>query len=288
MLEKTDKPMIVHANKIGPIYNNDFDKTYNRYGFTSEEFHKNFHLKSNNHHNLLDSGQINLSSKITSQIRSINQSLSNANQGLSLLQTASGGLSQIQTILTRMTQLSEQSQNGSFTESDRVIMNNTFQSLNAEINIISSQSQFNRLNILDGTLANGASLQVGTSGINADTFSFSIPNCSSQSLSIDNLSINNVDNAINSQAALSTASSTVNATQTSLSSYELSLSAEMNMIQSSLKVLYGTIKQITDKDEAQQIVDKSYRLILKNGNKALKAQSHHASAYLLDLFPKSY
>src|SRR5579864_4395006 len=101
-----------------------------------------------------------ISQGMTSQINGINQASRNANDGVSLAQTASGALQEITNDLQTMRDLAVQSLNASNSATDRTDLDAQFQQLKADINSVSSQTQFNGVNLLDGTFQ-GATFQVG-------------------------------------------------------------------------------------------------------------------------------
>ncbi|HZO23696.1 MAG TPA: flagellin [Steroidobacteraceae bacterium] len=101
-----------------------------------------------------------ISQGMTSQINGINQASRNANDGVSLAQTASGALQEITNDLQTMRDLAVQSLNASNSATDRTDLDAQFQQLKADINSVASQTQFNGVNLLDGTFQ-GATFQVG-------------------------------------------------------------------------------------------------------------------------------
>jgi flagellin len=97
---------------------------------------------------------------MTSQINGLNQAAQNANDGVSLVQTASGALSEVTTDLQTMRDLAVESLNASNSSVDRSDLNAQFQQLVADINSVASNTQFNGVNLLDGTFQ-GATFQIG-------------------------------------------------------------------------------------------------------------------------------
>ena len=100
-----------------------------------------------------DAAGLAISDRMTSQIRGLNQAVRNANDGISLAQTAEGALGEIGTNLQRMRELAIQSANATNSASDRATIDAEVQQLVAEINRVSGQTQFNGLNLLDGSFA---------------------------------------------------------------------------------------------------------------------------------------
>jgi flagellin len=107
-----------------------------------------------------DAAGLAISNRMTSQINGLTQAARNANDGISLAQTAEGAMNEISNNLQRMRDLSVQSANASSTTTDRVSINNEIQQLSAEIQRVAASTSFNGTKLLDGTF-NAQSFQVG-------------------------------------------------------------------------------------------------------------------------------
>lgn len=110
-----------------------------------------------------DAAGLAISNRMTSQINGNTQAARNANDGISLAQTAEGDLNQIGTNLQRMRDLAIQSANGTNSASDRAALNSELQSLGAEIDRVAQNSSFNGVKLLDGTFT-AQNFQVGAGG----------------------------------------------------------------------------------------------------------------------------
>ena len=121
-----------------------------------------------------DAAGLSISERFTSQIRGLNQAARNANDGISLAQTAEGALGASNTILQRIRELAVQSANATNSSSDRAALNQEVSQLTSELNRIAQTTQFNGQNILDGSTAS-ATFQVGANAnqtITATTANF--------------------------------------------------------------------------------------------------------------------
>ena len=107
-----------------------------------------------------DAAGLAISERMTSQIRGLNQAARNANDGISLAQTAEGGLSTMGDLLQRMRELSVQAANGTNSTSDRAQLQAEVLQLTQEVNRVATTTQFNGQNVIDGTLTN-SQFQVG-------------------------------------------------------------------------------------------------------------------------------
>jgi len=126
-----------------------------------------------------DAAGLAISNRQTSQIRGLDRAVSNANDGVSLIQTAEGALDESTNILQRMRELSIQSANGIYSDADRSTLDAEVQQLKSELDRISETTSFNGQNILDGTQGEIA-LQVGAEA--NQTISFSVAAVDTDSL----------------------------------------------------------------------------------------------------------
>ncbi len=107
-----------------------------------------------------DAAGLAISERMTSQIRGLNQAVRNANDGISLAQTAESALAEVGNNLQRMRELAVQSSNGSNTQADRDALQSEFTQLQDEIQRVSEQTKFNGTNLLDGSFQ-GVAFQIG-------------------------------------------------------------------------------------------------------------------------------
>ena len=123
-----------------------------------------------------DAAGLAISDKLTSQIRGLNQAIRNANDGISMLQTAEGATNEITNMLQRMRELAVQSANDTNGLAERSALNVEFDQLRTEINRIAGTTQFNGFNILDGG--------TGTGGLTSGVATFHIGDAGSTSVQV--------------------------------------------------------------------------------------------------------
>ena len=129
-----------------------------------------------------DAAGLAISDRMTSQIRGLNQAARNANDGISLAQTAEGALQESTNILQRIRELAVQSANDTNTSSDRSSLNDEVSQLKAELDRIAETTEFNGKKVIDGTM-NDATFQVGSNAGVSQTISFSIESALAEDLS---------------------------------------------------------------------------------------------------------
>lgn len=126
-----------------------------------------------------DAAGMQIANRLTSQMKGLTVAVKNANDGISMAQTAEGAMQESTNILQRMRELALQSANGSNSDEDRKSLNQEFTALKGEINRISSTTTFGGKNLLDGTMQN-TKFQVGANA--NETISFGVGDLSSAGL----------------------------------------------------------------------------------------------------------
>ena len=130
-----------------------------------------------------DAAGLSISEKMRSQIRGLNKAASNAQDGISLVQVAEGALNETHSILQRMNELATQAANDTNTSVDRTAIKAEIDQLTSEIDRIQSTTQFNSMNLLDGTFSSKAlRLQVGA--MSGQSISVSIAKMSASKLQL--------------------------------------------------------------------------------------------------------
>jgi len=104
-----------------------------------------------------DAAGLSISEKMRGQIRGLNQASTNAQDGISLIQTAEGALNESHSILQRMRELSVQASNGTETDDDREAVQNEIEQLQSELTRISETTEFNTMKLLDGSMGSTGS-----------------------------------------------------------------------------------------------------------------------------------
>lgn len=131
-----------------------------------------------------DAAGLAISTRISSDVTALSQAATNASHGISVLQTADGGASNISDILQRMKSLASQSSSGTVTDTERAYIDAEFQALTEEVDGIASSVRYNGESLLDGTsdFADGVSVMVGSDA--SDTITLSLANLSASALGL--------------------------------------------------------------------------------------------------------
>lgn len=179
-----------------------------------------------------DAAGLSISEKMRSQIRGLNKASSNAEDGISLIQVAEGALNETHSILQRMNELATQAANDTNTTSDREAIQSEITQLTSELDRIYSTTQFNTMNLLDGSFS-GKSLQVGS-------LSGQIIGISIGKMNASNLGVSATKISVSSNATAGTSMSIIQAAITKVSTERSKLGALQNRLEHTINNLDTT------------------------------------------------
>ncbi len=237
-----------------------------------------------------DAAGLAISEKLRAQIRGLQQAERNANDGISVIQTAEGALNEIGNILIRMRELGVQSSSsGSVSNTERSFLQNEFSALQSEITRIANSTQFGGRTLLDGTLSgttNALTFQVGIfNTASVDRISLSIGDATASGLSIQS-SDAAVSTAASAQASLTTidsAISTVSTLRGNLGAAQNRLQSTINNLQASVENLSAANSRIRDVDVAAETAILTRNQVLQQAGIAVLAQANVSSQAALAL-----
>jgi flagellin len=234
-----------------------------------------------------DAAGLAISEKMKSQIRSMSQAERNANDGISLLQTAEGALNENSGILTRMRELSMQSANATLGTAERASIGEEFTQLTEEINRIAEVTQFNGQNLLNGATAD-FSFQVGINSSENDTIKATMVSTKSNAYGVGatDLTALKVDTADNAKAALEKLDTAIQDTSTaraSLGATQNRLQVTVSNLQSANTNLSAANSRIRDVDVAEESANMTKNNILSQAGVAVLAQANQLPSRALSL-----
>ena len=233
-----------------------------------------------------------ISTRLTSQIRGLNQAVRNANDGISLIQTAEGATDQVTNMLQRMRELAVQASNDTNNTQDRSYLNLEFQALTSQIDNIANYTQWNGANVLN----KGVGATAGASGV----FTFQVGANSGQTIAItlDNMTTesgkgllstiagNNVTGTTSSGSALSVIISALDTVSYARSNMGAVISrlqfAGDNLANVSAKAQESR-SRIEDTDYSQATTELAKRNIIQQAAQAMLAQANQAPQIVLQL-----
>lgn len=238
-----------------------------------------------------DAAGLAISEKMRSQINGLNQATRNAQDGISLIQTAEGALNETHSILQRMRELVVQAGNGTNTTQDRANIQAEINQLNSEIDRISNQTQFNTKTLLDGSFQTSTiDFQIGANGnqivsLNINEIHTSVLGTSSLSIAQINVSVVNLSSAsINDDLnAIDAAIQTVSATRGNLGALQNRLEHTINNLGTASENLTAAESRIRDVDMAKEMMEFTKDNILNQAATAMLAQANQQPQTVLQL-----
>ena len=227
-----------------------------------------------------DAAGLSISEKMRGQIRGLNMASKNAQDGISLIQTAEGALDEVHAMLQRMRELAVQSASDTNVTVDRTAINNEVTELKAEIDAISTRSEFNTQKLLDGNFT-GKRIHIGANIGQGITVGISAMNTTG-------LGINGT--TVATQANANTAISTVNAALEKVSAQRSKLGAIQNRLEHTIKNLDNSAEnlqaaesRIRDTDMAKEMSSFTKSNILAQASQAMLAQANQLPQQVLQL-----
>ena len=232
-----------------------------------------------------DAAGLSISEKMRSQIRGLNKASSNAQDGVSLVQTAEGALNETHSILQRMNELATQAANGTNTSVDRSAIRAELDQLTSEINRIQSTTQFNTMNLLDGTFSgtdNKMKLQVGA--LSGQSIDFSIANMCATKIGLQTaLSVSTFTKAGSYMKAVQDAIEVVSKQRSAMGAIQNRLEHTIANLDTTSENTQSAESRIRDTDMASEMVTYSKNNILAQAGQSMLAQANQSTQGVLSL-----
>jgi flagellin len=234
-----------------------------------------------------DAAGLQISDRLTSQVQGLNQAVRNANDAISLSQTAEGALSEVTTSLQRIRTLAVQSQNGINSSADRQALQKEVSALRTEISRIATDTQFGNVNILDGSFS--AKFLVGANAGQTISVNLSSTNLGSISgFSATGLGI--TTNDVSTAAGASSLLSDIDAAISGIGAVRADLGALQNRFQSTIRNLSNISEnlssarsQIRDTDFATETAELTRNQIIQQASVSVLSQANQRPQTALSL-----
>ncbi len=223
-----------------------------------------------------DAAGLAISEKLKAQIKSTNQASRNANDGISMVQTAEGGLDEVSNMLTRLRELSIQASSDTVGDTERGFTNMEYQSLKQEIERISQVTEFNGTKLLAGE-GDKLDFQIG---VNNDDFQDRISydtqmtNASADSLGVGDLSVASKEGAQSSLQSIDSAIEKVSGQRASLGAIQNRLISTNNNLETTTENLSAANSRIRDVDYAKVSAENAKNNILSQAGTSVLAQAN--------------
>ncbi|WP_430386861.1 flagellin [Blastomonas fulva] len=221
-----------------------------------------------------------IATRMTSQIRGLNQAVRNANDGISLAQTAEGGMNEIVNMVQRMRELAVQSASGTLQNTDRTNLQAEVAELILQIGDVASRTNFNGVALLDGT---NATVDVQTGSASGETVAIALTDVDATALGIN-------ATTVATAAGANTALTTIDAALGTLTTAQATLGAAQNRLQATVSSLVNRVtnlsesrSRIQDANFSEESTQLAKAQILSQASTAMLAQANQSQQGVLSL-----
>lgn len=237
-----------------------------------------------------DAAGLSISEKMRGQIRGLDMSSKNAQDGISMIQTAEGALNEVHSILQRMRELAVQASNDTNVTADRAAVGQELAELGKEITRIKDTTQFNEQNLLDGTAgaAGTVTFQVGANNAQTMEVDFTTAGIDLTDIetAVGTLSATNVTDSATATALIATIDTqikTVSSGRSLLGATQNRLEHTISNLNNASENLTAAESRIRDVDMAKEMMNQTKNSILSQAAQAMLAQANQAPQGVLQL-----
>lgn len=230
-----------------------------------------------------DAAGLAIATTMTSQIKGMSQGVRNANDGISLAQTAEGALGEVTNMLQRVRELAVQSSSGTYQQTDRDAMQSEVTALTEQIDDVLSNSKFNNIDLFSTTSGTDVDIDIQTGALSGETITIS-------STAIDGTNIDATALDVTTAALASTtidnvddALADVNATRASLGAGQNRLESAVNNLNDNITNLSDARSRIQDTDYSSETTAMAKAQILSQASTAMIAQANQSQQNVLSL-----
>ena len=227
-----------------------------------------------------DAAGLAISEKMRSTVRGLKRASTNAQDGISVVQIAEGALGEVHSILQRMNELATQAANDANTTIDRTAIQDEIDQLTSEIDRIRSTTQFNTMNLLDGSFT-GKNLQVGS--LSGQKIDIKISNMQASALGLTGLSMTSFGAAGSSMDRIQSAINSVSTQRSYLGALQNRLEHTIANLDTTAENTQAAESRIRDTDMASEMVEYSKNNILAQAGQSMLAQANQSTQGVLSL-----
>ncbi|KAF1705074.1 flagellin domain-containing protein [Pseudoxanthomonas kaohsiungensis] len=229
-----------------------------------------------------DAAGLAISQRMTTQVRGMDVAARNANDGISLAQTAEGALSSIGENMQRIRELAVQAANGTNSAEDRAALQKEVTQLSDEITRVKNNSSFNGTKLLDGSTAS-FTIQVGADAGLDNQIDISTVDMTATATAVAALDISSASGATAALTAIDTQLQTVNTARADLGAIQNRFSSVISNLQNSSENLSAARSRIQDTDYAKETAELTRTQILQQAGTAMLAQAKSVPQNVLSL-----
>jgi len=227
-----------------------------------------------------DAAGLAISEKMRSQIRGLDRASTNAQDGVSVVQTAEGALNEVHSMLQRMNELATQAANDTNTSKDRGQIQLEINQLTSEIDRVQSTTQFNTMNLLVGSFTK-KNLQVGS--LSGQAIELNISNMGADSLGVSGLCVGSFTSAGAAMKSIQAAIDLVSTQRATLGAVQNRLEHTIANLDNVSENTQAAESRIRDTDMAKEMVQWSKNNILQQAGQSMLAQANQSNQGVLSL-----
>ncbi|MBO9622026.1 MAG: flagellin FliC [Sphingomonas sp.] len=230
-----------------------------------------------------DAAGLAIASTMTASIRGMNQAIRNANDGISLAQTAEGALGEVSNMLQRVRELAVQAASGTYDTTDRTNMDAEVDQLQAQIDDILTNTKFNGVTLFDKTAAGKVDVAIQVGSNSGDTVTLSIKGIDGTKLTATALDVTDAAKAGTTLTNVDAAITAVNTTRASLGAGQSRLESVVNNLTTNVTNLSDARSRIEDADFSSETAALAKAQILSQASTAMLAQANQSQQNVLSL-----
>jgi flagellin len=227
-----------------------------------------------------DAAGLAISEKMRGQIRGLEMASKNAQDAISLIQTAEGALTETHAILQRMRELAVQGSNDTNVTADRTAIQDEMNALISELDRIAGNTEFNTQKLLDGSFS-GKTFQIGANS--GQSITLTINNMNATSLGVNAVQVDTAANANSAITSINTAIETVSTERSKLGAVQNRLEHTINNLGATAENLTAAESRIRDVDMAKEMMEFTKNNILMQAAQSMLAQSNQMPQGVLQL-----
>lgn len=224
-----------------------------------------------------------MSTRMDAKVRGLNQAIRNANHGISMMQIMEGALGEVANILVQIRELGIQAANGTLSDVDRSAIDAVSTAYVAQINDITSRTDFNGQRLLSGSFSFPDGVRIHTDVGEFDFLEIDMDEVSPTSLSIDDLQYFNEGAATATLANISNAIDSVSYQRAKMGAFQNRLEATVNNLTSNVTNLTEAKSRILDADFAEESTKLASAQILSQASTAMLAQANQSQQDVMNL-----
>jgi len=261
--------LFVQTNVASLNAQNNFSKTELALNKTMEQLSSGYKINSAAD----DAAGLGMASRLSAQVSSYTSATQNANNAISMTQTADGGASQISNILTRMRQLAVEGANGTMSTADSANLDTEFQSQLTEIDQIANVTTYNGINLLSGTAA-ASSFQVGINTTASDTMSVSFGGADTTGLALTGATVATAGGATTAITKIDAAINSLSTIRAGFGAAMDGLADVVSNLQSMSTNTSAALSQVQDVDVASATASLAQQQVLAQAGESVLAQAN--------------